>query len=120
MTVTAFPPARLDGSAVQLVREACEAPPLAPEEESRLVGLAVMGDAPARDALVRSNLRIAVDEAILLRGLGRPQIKLIEIGVQALQEATAAYFNEGDEAGGFGSFARNKVRNAIARVLEEP
>lgn len=99
-----------------LVREASAHPLLQPEEEERLTSRLSSGDAGAARELVKRNLRIAVDEAILHRALGVPQAKLIRMGVAALGQASKSY--EPEVHGGFSEHARRVVRSAIVGALE--
>lgn len=84
-------------------------------EEAILVRRRVSGHDAALDALVRSHLRIAVDEAIRNRGLGERQDRLVRAAAQALVEAAPRF--DPAEHGSFGEYARRIVRNAIKNEM---
>ena len=99
-----------------LVRQASEQPMLEPEREEHLVAQLRSGDPSAAETLVRQNLRMAIDEAILNRALGMPQTTLIRVGIDALKDATATYVSGHDIT--FREHARRVVRSAMMRALE--
>ena len=98
-----------------LVSMASEQPFLGEEDEAGLVRRIHQGDAGAVEELVRGNLRIAIDEAIRTRGLGRPQRDLVRVGVRMLVEAAQCY--DPHEHGPFVNHARARVRNAMIQSV---
>jgi DNA-directed RNA polymerase sigma subunit (sigma70/sigma32) len=98
-----------------LVSMASAQPVLAADAEARLIHRIQGGDAPAVEELVRGNLRIAIDEAIRVRGLGMPQRELVRAGIRALVEAAQSY--DPAEHGPFSSHARLNVRQVMIRSI---
>ena len=98
-----------------LVSMASEQPLRAEEAEADIVRRIRDGDARAVEDLVLLNLRIAIDEAIRTRGLGRAQRDLVRTGVRALVEAAEGYDPSRD--GPFGQHARSSVRAAVIRSV---
>ena len=98
-----------------LVSMASEQPRLASEEEAGIVQRIREGDAEALQELVLGNLRIAIDEAIRIRGLGHPQRDLVRLGVRMLVDAAQTY--DPDQDGPFGDHARSCVRSRLIRSI---
>jgi len=98
-----------------LVSMASSQPFLAEEDERILIGRMRDGDPDAMEELVRGCLRIAIDEAIRTRGLGRPQRELVRLGVRALVEAAQTY--EVSPHGRFFDHARAGVRESLVRSV---
>lgn len=76
---------------MDLVRRLLLEPPLGPEEERRLAVLARSGDAAAREALLRSSLRLV---ALRVRALGfapRDVDDAFQVGAVALMSAVARF-----------------------------
>ncbi|MEQ1855859.1 MAG: hypothetical protein ABL963_05265 [Longimicrobiales bacterium] len=96
-----------------LIRMASAQPVLDERDEGALVERAQKGDTDAREVLVLSNLRVAIDEAIRTRGHGQPQRKLVPMGVSSLLEAIRTYDPNTD--GPFSSHVRSRVRLALRR-----
>ena len=94
-----------------LIEVASAKPVLDDRDEGALIERAQQGDAEAREVLVLSNLRIAIDEAIRSRGLGQPQRKLVAMGVSSLLEAIRTYDPAVD--GPFSRYVQSRVRVAI-------
>jgi DNA-directed RNA polymerase sigma subunit (sigma70/sigma32) len=94
-----------------LVSMASEQPVLDNANEDALIRRAGEGDAVALEQLVLGNLRIAIDEAIRTRGLGRPQRELVREGVSILVESARSY--DPILHGRFSSHVRTRVRRAI-------
>lgn len=84
-------------------------------EEQRLTARSASGQDDALEALVRSHLRVAVDEAIRNRGFGERQDRLARVGALALVEAAPDF--DPDEHGSFSSYARQVIRRAIKDAL---
>lgn len=95
------------------VRRASEAPLPSPAEAQRLAECAAEGDEAARETLVRSLLRLVVDEAIRHRGVGQRMRDLVPAGLDALVDAATAYRPPDD--GPFVDFAVARVRAAMGR-----
>jgi RNA polymerase sporulation-specific sigma factor len=98
-----------------LVSMASEQPLLAEEQEQGLIRRIREGDADAVEELVRGCLRIAIDEAIRTRGLGRPQRELVRLGVRALVDAAQTY--EPALHRRFADHARASVRETLVRSI---
>ena len=98
-----------------LVSMASAQPLLAEEDEQGLVRRIRNDDPDALEELVRGCLRIAIDEAIRIRGLGRPQRELVRLGVRSLVEAAQAY--EPTVHGRFADHARASVRETLIRSI---
>ena len=94
-----------------LVSSASAEPVIDHVSESRLAELFTAGHSDALDRLVRSNLRIAIDEAIRNRGLGERQEWLVRRAAQALVESAGTY--DPQQHGRFSHYARRAVRRAI-------
>jgi DNA-directed RNA polymerase sigma subunit (sigma70/sigma32) len=99
-----------------LVSMASAQPLLAAEEEACLVRRIHDGDPRAVEELVLGNLRIAIDEAIRTRGLGKPQRELVRTGVRTLVETARSY--DPDRHGPFSLHARSTVRTAMIRSVD--
>ena len=87
-------------------------------DEEREAQLAAHFHARAEDVLtvlVRTHLRVAVDEAIRSRGLGLRQEILVREAARALLEAAPGYDPSTD--GSFREYSRRVAREAIAREL---
>lgn len=97
-----------------LVFGASDVPVLDDAEEARLAVRCAAND-DARWELVRSHLRVAVDEAIRNRGLGARQDVLVREAARALVEAAPDY--DPLRHGSFSSYARRIVRAAIGRAI---
>jgi DNA-directed RNA polymerase sigma subunit (sigma70/sigma32) len=97
-----------------LIVGASDVPVLDDAEEARLAVRCAAND-EARWELVRSHLRVAVDEAIRNRGLGARQEVLVREAVRALVEAAPDY--DAVSHGSFASYARRIVRAAIGRAI---
>jgi DNA-directed RNA polymerase sigma subunit (sigma70/sigma32) len=94
-----------------LVWMASSHPVLDEHDEEALVRQAREGALQAVEELVLGNLRIAVDEAIRIRGLGFPQRRLVRLGVAALLEAVNSY--DPMMHGRFSEHVRWRVRAAL-------
>lgn len=108
------PPYGSFGSLDALVRAASDVPIPDLEEERRLGRAARDGDQAARDTLVRSHLRVVVDEAIRYHDTFREVSALLPRGLEGL-EAAAARFDP-DRHGRFSAYAREWVRLEIRTV----
>lgn len=98
----------------ELVRRA-SAPPLAVEAEEALTAKAASGDASARERLVAAHLRDVVDEAIANRGSGFSVDVLARRGLEGLMEAAEQHDPLCHPP--FGTFARERIRQAIRTAL---
>jgi len=98
-----------------LVSMASAQPLLAEEDEQGLIRRIQDGDADAVEELVRGCLRIAIDEAIRIRGLGRPQRELVRLGVRSLVDSAQTY--EPALHGRFVDHARASVRETLIRSI---
>jgi DNA-directed RNA polymerase specialized sigma subunit len=98
----------------ELVSTASSEPIIDYLSEAKLVELLTAGHSDALDRLVRSNLRIAVDEAIRNRGLGERQEWLVRRAAHALMESAGSY--DPLQHGRFSHYARRAVRRAIRTV----
>lgn len=94
-----------------LVRAASEVPIPDPEEERRLARAARDGDESARETLVRTHLRLVVDEAIRYHDTVREMSALLPRGVEGLRAAVVRF--EPDRHGRFGAYAREWIRLEI-------
>jgi DNA-directed RNA polymerase sigma subunit (sigma70/sigma32) len=99
-----------------LVSMASAQPLLAEEDQAGLLQRIRAGDSAAIEELVLGNLRIAIDEAIRTRGLGRSQRELVRMGVRTLVEVAQAY--DPARHGPFVRHARSSVRAAMIRSLQ--
>lgn len=97
-----------------LIARASAGPMFDPGEQARLER-SVTDDGRARIALVHGHLRVAVDEAIRCRGLGRPQEHLVRAAAIALVEAAAAF--DPNAHGSFERHARLAIRRAIDQAM---
>jgi DNA-directed RNA polymerase sigma subunit (sigma70/sigma32) len=97
-----------------LVACASEQPILDASDLARLAD-SVDSDVRARSALARSQLRMAVDEAIRNRGLGTSQERLVRVAATAVIEAANEYDPARD--GGFRRYALLRVRRALDRAM---
>jgi DNA-directed RNA polymerase sigma subunit (sigma70/sigma32) len=98
-----------------LVSMASAQPLLAEEEEQGLIRRIRDGDPDAMEELVLGCLRIAIDEAIRTRGLGRPQRELVRLGVRSLVDSAQSY--EPTLHGRFVDHARASVRETLIRSI---
>lgn len=97
----------------QLVRDA-STPPLDAAVERDLAVSAAEGDTAALESLVRAHLRDVVDEAIANRG-EVPVERLVRRGINGLLAAAREYVPSRD--GGFGRYARGRIRTAVRSAL---
>jgi DNA-directed RNA polymerase sigma subunit (sigma70/sigma32) len=111
MTHAASTPDFTHLSVGDLVWMASSHPVLDEHDEDALIRGARGGDSQALEELVLGNLRIAVDEAIRIRGLGLPQRHLVRLGVAALLEAVSSY--DPMVHGRFSEHVRSRVRDAL-------
>lgn len=108
-------PLDLSGASVaEIVAWASDAPLLDPGEEARLQDQCV-ADAAALEQLVRTHLRVAIDEAIRSRGLGLSQDRLVRMAARALVEAAPSF--DPRRHGSFHDYAQEVVRTAIDRAM---
>ena len=103
-------------SVSDLVSMASAQPLLAEEDVAGLVLRIRAGDAAAIEELVVANLRIAIDEAIRTRGLGRSQRELVRTGVRTLVEAAQVY--DPIEHGSFMRHAQSSVHAAMLKSVQ--
>lgn len=95
------------------VRAASEAPIPDPQEERRLVEAARQGNESARETLLRTHVRVVVDEAIRYRDAHREASELVPRGLEALRAALARF--DPDVHGRLGTYAREWIRMEIRR-----
>jgi RNA polymerase primary sigma factor len=99
-------------------RTAMATPALTPDEETQLGQLTEMGDAEARERLVRANLRLAIDAARRHAADGAALVRLLQAGTHGLLLAVEAY----DPASGedFTSHASHWIGQTIQGTLNPP
>ena len=102
-------------SLADLVACASESRSLDREEAARLSQDGGPEEDDTLQTLVRTHLRIAVDEAIRNRGLGKRQDHLARAGALALVRAAPDF--DPEEHGSFSRYARRVVRDAIKDAL---
>ena len=101
-----------DAPVGELVTTASREPLLDEEHELALIRRFRQGDTEALERLLMSNLRVAVDEAIRNRGLGRSQGMLVRRGITVLIEAARTY--DPDLHGPFSGYAGQRVRSTLS------
>jgi DNA-directed RNA polymerase sigma subunit (sigma70/sigma32) len=96
-------------------RTAMAMPPLTADQEARLGQLIEMGDAEAREWLVRAHLRLVVEAARRHAGDGTALLPVLQAGTAGLLHAVEAFDATTGER--FAEHARACVDQAIQRTL---